>query len=1321
MYAQKEANFWFFGNNAGLNFNTSPPTPLQNGQMLAVEGCGTISDKNGNLLFYTDGMTVWNKNHNVMQNGTGLNGKSSSAQNGLCIKQPGNNSKYFIFSVPEVESNDKGVYYSVVDMSLDNEQGIVVEKNKLFDTRSTEKIAATKHCNGNDVWIVVHGEETVYRAYLLSESGLYTTPVVSYGEIHFVVNSWDASGYMKFSPSGTKLATCHRLSGAVELTSFNNSLGTISNPIPLYFSMQTYGLEFSPSSYLLYVSCGISQSRGELYQVDLYPGKNYLNKQKIAESPTLWYGALQVAPDHKIYLAYMNIGYLGVIQRPNQQGAGCSFQINGINLQGKQSKLGLPGFCQSYLASSKNRWSNQYLCYGSTVKLVNQFPEEGSSYEWSPDDGLSSTTVSDPVASPKSTQTYRVITRQVNCVIDTSYVTVTIRESPYSNAGDDVILCPGKSIRLGSKKNSEFVCTWTPSTFLDNKNSPTPLCTPKHSTQYVLKTTNSYGCSSYDTVLVTVENLNIEVGGDISICKGDSATLIAEGADSYEWSIDKGTILSNKAEIKISPQTTTMYYVKGKRSGCEGFDSVMITVDTVPVIKLTKDTTICMGVSIQLQASGARNYRWEPNIFLNKNDIANPVASPLKTTKYYVYTSNGKCQKKDSVTISVGNNIKLTLMDSTTLCEGSSITLSVQGANSYRWYPDSTLDNPYISNPIASPKKTTTYYVIAKNSGCELTDSITVFVKEKPKVSLSNDTSLCIGDSIQLFANGGDRYMWSPSIGLSDSSISSPYVSPLTTTRYYLTVFEGDCYTTDSVTVTVNYRLPLTLADTVKLCKGNSVQLQVHGGDTYKWYPSVGLSSTIIADPLASPDHSTMYYVEGKKRGCTNVDSIYVEVFDVPEYTISNDTIVCPGSSITLTITEVDSCRWFPEKWLRKIDGMVQVSPLRTTMYYVRAVKNGCIILDSVLIRVNEPFSIILEDSVSLCNGAAVQLNVSGAEKYLWFPEKGLNNSTISNPYASPEQTTKYYVFATRDNCQIMDSVVVFVKDSIKLKLPSDVTICKGESAVLKAEGAESYTWYPPDGLSSTNTSDPVASPEKTTEYTLTTKKGECVSQNKITVNVTELKSYRFTTKLLQDKEVIPGDFIEFEIFTPEGFDSTYFTIGFEEECLYFTKLQTTRGELKISDSLKSKIIIKSFSPERNGTKGIVSFKVLLPANPKNSSVLSIDTLDFYEECSHVIFENTTFKYSPTCAFALRGVLGSEKFSLEHNKGELIINSGLGGTIVVSIYSLTGEKINEFSLDTKASSEYKLPMQKLSTSPYIVNIRNGVWSDSVLLIPYEGK
>jgi hypothetical protein len=258
--AQKEANFWYFGENAGLDFSNGSPIAITDGALSTMEGCSSISSATGTLQFYTDGTNVWNRYNNVMPNGAGLLGDASSTQSAIIVPRPGSSDLYYIFTIDDVANGNggaNGLNYSLVDMTLDNWKGDIVStvKNVLFTAPLCEKVTAVGHSNGIDTWVIAHkwGTNSFY-SYLVTVDGVNETPIISSagdvisGEIN------NAKGYMKVSPNGDKIAKANAGMGTLEIFDFNNTTGIVSNVLKDYISgTDPYGVEFSPNSSLLYV------------------------------------------------------------------------------------------------------------------------------------------------------------------------------------------------------------------------------------------------------------------------------------------------------------------------------------------------------------------------------------------------------------------------------------------------------------------------------------------------------------------------------------------------------------------------------------------------------------------------------------------------------------------------------------------------------------------------------------------------------------------------------------------------------------------------------------------------------------------------------------------------------------------------------------------------------------------------------------------------------------------------------------------------------------------------------------------------------------
>ncbi|HLG33322.1 MAG TPA: T9SS type A sorting domain-containing protein [Bacteroidia bacterium] len=355
-WAQHRVDKWYFGVLAGLDFTGGSPVAISPSAINTNEGCSSMSDSLGNLLFYSDGVTVWNRMHQVMPNGTGLTGGISATQSALIVPLPGSSTVYFIFTVDEA-GGANGFRYSEVDMTLDGGNGdVTANKNIFILDHVTEKLTAVQHNNGTDYWIAVHewGSDAFY-VYLLTSSGLQAAPVISHtGIIHDSTQIQNSYGQMKFSSCGNYIALAAGYLNTAELFNFNNSVGVVSNPVTIYFFDHVYGTEFSPDANRLYVST--YAGGGSIEQFDLssgIPATIIASQTNVALVTDVY--ALQTGPDGKIYVCKSFNSHLGVINIPNALAPSCNFVDHFVdldpNFNGVTSALGLPGFVQSFVGS----------------------------------------------------------------------------------------------------------------------------------------------------------------------------------------------------------------------------------------------------------------------------------------------------------------------------------------------------------------------------------------------------------------------------------------------------------------------------------------------------------------------------------------------------------------------------------------------------------------------------------------------------------------------------------------------------------------------------------------------------------------------------------------------------------------------------------------------------------------------------------------------------------------------------------------------------------------------------------------------------------
>ena len=362
--AQNEFDTWYFGYQAGVSFAGGTTRALFDGAMTSGESSAAISDAQGNLLFYTNGVYAWNRLHRRLVNGSNLGAfkdstrselpPNSATQGVVVVPRPGSSSEYYIFTVDAAENGlAGGLHYSVVDMARQGGLGEVLSKANpvpvpVGDGRLTEKLLAVRHANQRDIWIMVHAwNSNVFIGYLLTSAGLSATPVLSAGgAIHQGGNNprrdYNSIGYMKVSRDGRKLAVA-RYNSNLELFDFNYGTGIVSNPRQLEPQPTIagyYGVEFSPDGNLLYAT-----SEGSIKQFNLLTG----TETRIA-TPYMT-GALQLGPNQKIYVGHFAWGRLspiiglpiGVIDLPNVPGVGCGYRAAGVAWNDSRgSALGLP-------------------------------------------------------------------------------------------------------------------------------------------------------------------------------------------------------------------------------------------------------------------------------------------------------------------------------------------------------------------------------------------------------------------------------------------------------------------------------------------------------------------------------------------------------------------------------------------------------------------------------------------------------------------------------------------------------------------------------------------------------------------------------------------------------------------------------------------------------------------------------------------------------------------------------------------------------------------------------------------------------------------
>jgi len=613
-YSQKEANIWYFGKHAGLDFNAGSPAPLIDGAMSTNEGCSSISDSDGNILFYTDGLNIWNKDHVVMLNGFNLNGDSSSTNSAIILPKPNDEDNYFVFTVDK-QGGANGIQYSEIDMALDGGLGGVNNtKNVNLTTPVTEKVTVIKHSNNFDYWVVSHKwNSDEFIAFLVTSSGVTETPIVSkVGD--YITDSrrgMSALGAIKISPNGSKIAVANSFTlSDAQLFDFDNSTGIVSNPITLNnldVGSGPYGIEFSPNSKILYVGVpGLA-----VYQYDVFAGNEIaINNSKISITNPLFsksFFALQLGPDGKIYIAKSGKLFLDVIEKPNILGLGCTYLHEEVALGDKKSTFGLPSYNQSLFEFIISHKKN---CFGDQIEF--NIHSEVDTIAWNFGDLASGINNTSSEITPTHVYSHSGVFKVTATINEETVIVhdVTINDTPIVNTPINIIHCNDDSsgfsvFNLNNSKgdiiqNPEGITISFFETQLDaGSNTNAIVNTENYPNQIAnrdvvwARIENVNNCYSISQIyLIVEERPKFELIEEDVICLNinssiEITTFNPNGLFTYQWTNENGIVISNNLFATVF-ESGIYTVIATSNFGCESYPK-QITIRRSEIATITLD------------------------------------------------------------------------------------------------------------------------------------------------------------------------------------------------------------------------------------------------------------------------------------------------------------------------------------------------------------------------------------------------------------------------------------------------------------------------------------------------------------------------------------------------------------------------------------------------------------------------------------------------------------------------------------------------------------------------------------------------------------
>jgi hypothetical protein len=640
-------NIWYF-QDYGLDFNQSPPTLLTEVAFHQNRAMGIASDTNGNLLFYTDNFTVFNRDHEKMANGKNLLDPAqsfSSLQNSVVVPKPGSETLFYVFMTdpwngPPTQS---GLYCFMVDMSLDNGMGDVSVRPQKLLSATSNKLAAILHSNRTDVWVTAHIAGTnMYKTYLVSAAGISEPITASLGTN---VDSFTAQ--LKFSPDGKMVASA--TDANINLFDFNATTGELSNARVLTLPQHLWpdALSFSPDGTKLYaamqavvqydVSSGnIAEIKASENILTSYVNNNFYN--------------FQLAPDGKIYITKGGGGgssdYLGAITNPNESGTASNVVEKYFYLQGFDSFVNwTPVFIESYFLRPEIVVENT--CFNDETKLSLSNTHYVQGVKWTLGEGAVQTTM--------DVEHVFSVAKSWNIEVEVDYgdykvvvkKTVTINPLPAVDLGADRTVCDGTVLTAGVSGTAQYL--WS-------TDQTTRSITPHTSGLYSVDTKyESTGCTFHDEVnLVINETPFVNLGPDSVVCNVPPYVLKSRTQLSnveYKWNDPTVT------EPELAVESGKFYFLEAKSlsNGCFHRDSVFIALKFAPEPDLGADRTISHTESFELDMShfNSATFFWDDNSTFSWRSIdGSELPLGPNTISVRVTGSNG-CIGSDEMTVTV--------------------------------------------------------------------------------------------------------------------------------------------------------------------------------------------------------------------------------------------------------------------------------------------------------------------------------------------------------------------------------------------------------------------------------------------------------------------------------------------------------------------------------------------------------------------------------------------------------------------------------------------------------------------------------------------
>jgi large repetitive protein len=993
---EERKNIWYFGNKAGIDFNKMPPKALNTSAMDTPAGCAIECDQNGQVIFYTDGNSVWNRNNIAIASGIG--GDSTSSQSAMIIPVPNDATLYYIFTTQAINGfSNNEMRYSLFDLKMNNGTGGITQKNILLFAKSTERIT------GNDQWLIAHeyGNNT-FRAYPITAKGVGDPVYSAIGSVHSFEYAANGQGYMKLGPKNDLAVALSTpgVSNLVEVFHFHDSTGTFSNYRKINLNHpagQVYGIEFSPGGNKLFASIE-NTPNSDIFEYSFDSLARLHFKKDNVEASTI--GALQLAPDNQIYYAINNSTVLGTIQANEDTTMVSSITPNGFTLApGTLSYLGLPNFRQEVgTGFGGPSFTFTGHCLGDSTKFVGTPTDAIDKFQWFFGDGGSATTAT-PAHLYAAAGTYNVQMRLTNrCGLDTTITqAVKINPPPASPSIPPTSTICTTPITLNANLPGTPGLTYAWST-----GDTTKIITVQHPAFISVTNTDKNGCTSTGLDVVVDNRPQVALGPNATICQNNfTPNLDAQnpGAN-YVWTIQNVT-------TGVSTPGSTSEFQSVNTSVPGIFQYGVTVIDPVTNCQVSAQINFTVVASPTFTLTGTN-----PTACL-VNDGKISLAGIASTNLYtYLVTGPGLSQQG---------------MDQSTATQGPFGGL---GAGTYTGIVTDQVSGCTISKTFG-----------LSNNAFTATPSVSKAC-DPPSINVNTNASAFPLQYLVTNGSNGQAVSGTVATSVTNFTVQLPSQGTATTITYTIQVTDlNGCVRTNNLPITTS--APLALSITPPLCSA-LVKANGPAGTSYVW--SSDVPGSIIGATNSNPIQMqpgigsvTLTLTGTDAGGCATTinQNVYISPSIAPAFTQSDP---CQNQ-VVLTATPVGNYtyRWYengsatPTQIGQQI-GLTSTDNGSSFILQIVDVQSGCTVQSaSKQVQVVGPVTASLTASLACDNGKPFTLTAAtnvATPTYAWF----LNGTPIANASSSTLQETNagtYKVVISLASCK--DSTAIQI---IKAPIP---------------------------------------------------------------------------------------------------------------------------------------------------------------------------------------------------------------------------------------------------------------------------------------------